>query len=95
MNAEGGGGIALGVVVDHQHVLTLLGQRHRQVHGRAGLAHAALLVADGDEASILRMLQVDVLELGATLVLFHEFPPQSGISHRILCCKTGVSVCFT
>ncbi len=44
IHAERGGGVALGVEVDHQHPLAELGQAGRDVDGGGGLADAALLV---------------------------------------------------
>ena len=48
-DAHAGGGIALGVEVDHEHPVAEVGQRGAQAHGGRGFAHAALLVGDGDD----------------------------------------------
>ena len=45
---QAGGGVALGVQVDHQDPVVLLGQGRSQVDGSRGLADPALLVGHGD-----------------------------------------------
>lgn len=47
-DAEAAGGPAVGVEVDDERSLAECAQRRSEVHGGRGLAHAALLVADGD-----------------------------------------------
>ena len=49
-DAEAGGGIALGVEVDQQYRFAGSGEGGRQVDGRGGLANAALLVGDRQDA---------------------------------------------
>ena len=49
LHAQPGGGVALGVEVDDEDPVALLGQRRPEVDRGGGLAHAALLVGDGDD----------------------------------------------
>ena len=49
-DTEPGGQRALRVEVDREHLAAVLGQRRAEVDGRRGLAHAALLIAEGDDA---------------------------------------------
>jgi hypothetical protein len=49
-DAEAGAGIALRVEVDDEHPMPGRGKRRREVDRRRGLADAALLVGDGDDA---------------------------------------------
>jgi len=51
VHAAAHGGVALRVQVDQQHALGRGSQCGGQVHGRGGLADAAFLVGDGDDAS--------------------------------------------
>ena len=46
---EPGGGVALRIEVDDQHPVAEVGQAGAEVDGRGRLAHAALLVGDGDD----------------------------------------------
>ena len=46
---EARGGVALGVEVDDEDPVAQLGEGGAQVHGGRGLAHATLLVGDGDD----------------------------------------------
>ena len=48
VDAEAGGGVGLGVEVAHQHPQPQLRQRRGQIDGGGGLAHAALLVHNGN-----------------------------------------------
>ncbi len=50
-DAEAAAGVALRVHVDEQHALALGGQGSGQVHRRGGLAHAALLIGDCQDAT--------------------------------------------
>ena len=52
-DTEAGRGVALGVEVDQQHRLPCHGQGGGQVDGRGGLAHAPLLVGDGENARLV------------------------------------------
>ncbi len=49
VDAQAGGGVALGIEIDDQDPVAQLGQRRSEVDGGGGLAHAALLVGDGDD----------------------------------------------
>ena len=49
VDAQAGRGVPLGVEVDHQHPVAELGERGAQVHGGGRLAHAPLLVGDGED----------------------------------------------
>jgi hypothetical protein len=55
---EPGGGVALGVEVDHQHPVAQLRQRRPQVDRGGGLADPALLVGDGEHARQLERTRV-------------------------------------
>ncbi len=46
---EGGRGVALGIEIDQQHAVTVLCRPGGQVKRERGLAHAALLVGDGQD----------------------------------------------
>ena len=50
IDAEAGAGVALGVKVDDQDLLAHGGQCRAEIDRRGGLANAALLVGDGDDA---------------------------------------------
>ena len=50
VHSAAGGGIALRVQVDQQDTLPQAGQTGGQIHGRGGLAHAPLLVGDGQDS---------------------------------------------
>src|SRR5690606_39767148 len=54
LDAEGGGRVALRVEVHHEHLRAVHGERRGEVHRTGRLAHAALLVGDGDDAAFLR-----------------------------------------
>ena len=49
VDAEAGAGVALRVEVDDEHPVAEVGQAGPEVHGRGGLADAALLVGDGQD----------------------------------------------
>ena len=50
LDAEPGGQRALRVEVDREHLAAVLGEGRAEVDRRRGLADAALLVAEGDDA---------------------------------------------
>ena len=54
LDAEAGRGVALRIEVDDQHVLADGGQRGAEIDRGRGLADAALLVGDGEDARRLR-----------------------------------------
>ena len=56
LDAQRGGGVALGVEVDEQHLLAPLGEAGGHVHRGRGLAHAALLVRDHEHPGTRRRL---------------------------------------
>ena len=54
LDAEGGGGVALRVEVDDEHLQPLQGQRRREVDRGGGLADAALLVGHRQDPGLRR-----------------------------------------
>ena len=50
---KSGGSIALRIEIDQQHGLPRRRERGREVDGRGGLAHASLLVGDGEDARLM------------------------------------------
>ena len=53
-HVQSGGGVALRVEVDHQDPVAVQRERDRDVHRGRGLAHAALLVRDTNDALMER-----------------------------------------
>ena len=60
-DAESGGGVALRVHVEDEHVEALFCVGCCQVHHGCRLTHATFLVGDGDDARVLRMRELRVL----------------------------------
>ncbi|GAA0810557.1 hypothetical protein Sya03_19560 [Spirilliplanes yamanashiensis] len=58
-DVEARGGVALGVEVDDQDAVAVQGERDGQVDGGGGLAHAALLVRDAEDARVGRSRHSD------------------------------------
>ncbi len=54
VDAEAGRGVALRIEVDDQHALADRGQRRAEIDRRGGLADAALLVGEGQDARMAR-----------------------------------------
>ena len=73
LDAQSGGGVALRIDVDDQHVQAGGRQGGGDVDGRRGLAHAALLVGDGEDPGLLRLRQLPAEEPFPALVLVREF----------------------
>ena len=72
LDAEGRGGVALRVDIDDQDVQSGGSQRGSDVDRGGGLADAALLVGDREDAGLLRLGKFPAQEPFAALVLVRE-----------------------
>ena len=84
LDAEGGGGVALGIDVNDQDVQAGSGQGSSDVHGGGGLAHAALLVGHREDTGFLRLGKFPADQPFAALVLVRELAGDgTGIVHGV------------
>lgn len=79
LGAERGGCIALRIHVDHEHVHAGQRERCRQIHRRARLAHAALLIGDGDAPRLRGLLELQSFQCMQARRCIRDFRADTGI----------------
>src|SRR5690606_318567 len=86
---EGRRGVALRIEVDDEHLGAELGKGGGEVDGSRRLAHAALLIRDGEDSRVSEEADTDIPERSATSGEVSEFPGEWRIHPEIVvrrCC---------